>query len=157
MSDTGIGIPAENIEMIFQEFRQASEGIGRQFQGSGLGLTISRRIIDLLGGTINLESEIGKGSTFQIRIPGDPAFYTKPPQPETNSPADGKDSTVPSQMPHVLLVEDNLLNRELTAYFLRNHCTLDQTSRGEDAIQLAGGRNMMPFSWTSTSDREWTG
>jgi PAS domain S-box-containing protein len=139
--DTGIGIVAENIEMIFQVFRQVSEGIGRQFQGSGLGLTISQRIIDLLGGAIDLESEPGKGSKFRVRIPGDPSRYRKQSQPEDTVNIIPGDKTERRSLPHVLLVEDNLLNRELTAYFLRNVCTMDQTARGEDAIQMAGSRS----------------
>jgi PAS domain S-box-containing protein len=136
--DTGIGIPAENIEMIFQEFRQGSEGIGRQFQGSGLGLTISQRIIDLLGGTIQLESEPGRGSAFRVTIPGDPSRYRKQAVAEGTSGFNAGARPEGSSLPHILLVEDNLLNRELTAYFLRNVCTMDQTARGEDAIQMAG-------------------
>jgi PAS domain S-box-containing protein len=141
ISDTGIGIPAENLEMIFQEFRQVSEGIGRQFQGSGIGLSISHKIIDLLGGAITLESEPGKGSCFRVRIPGDPSLYKKLGKPEAIVISGVlEDTPAFNTLPHVLLVEDNLLNRELTAYFLKNICTLDQTARGEEAIQMAGTR-----------------
>ncbi len=139
--DTGIGIPAENIEMIFQEFRQVSEGLGRQFQGSGIGLTITHRIIDLLGGAISLESEPGSGSTFRVKIPGDPSRYRKQPAPAESAKQHETGRPEGSVLPHILLVEDNLLNRELTAYFLRSVCTLDQTARGEDAIHLAGSRS----------------
>lgn len=136
--DSGIGIPAQNIEMIFQEFRQVSEGLGRQFQGAGLGLTITRKIVGLFGGTIHLESEPGKGSVFTVSIPGDPSRY--PRSPVADSPATTKTDVISGKglLPRILLVEDNLLNRELTAYFLRNLCILDQVSRGEEAIRMAG-------------------
>lgn len=67
--DTGIGIAKESQGNIFKEFTQANAGIEKKFGGTGLGLTISRRIIELLGGSIELESEEGKGSVFTIIIP----------------------------------------------------------------------------------------
>lgn len=70
--DTGIGIAKEKQEEVFKEFTQAHSGIEKRFGGTGLGLTISRRIIELIGGTITLESEIGQGSIFTIAIPCKP-------------------------------------------------------------------------------------
>ena len=67
--DTGIGIPAEMKETIFLEFRQASEGLNRSFEGTGLGLTITKKSINMLGGKISLKSEFGKGSEFTIELP----------------------------------------------------------------------------------------
>ncbi|MEI7664334.1 MAG: PAS domain S-box protein, partial [Bacteroidota bacterium] len=78
ISDTGIGIDKEFYDLIFQEFRQISEGFGRKYQGSGIGLTISKKIIDLLGGMITIESEPGKGSCFSIWLPCD--LETEAPQ-----------------------------------------------------------------------------
>ena len=67
--DTGIGIPEESQHLIFEEFRQASEGLSRKFEGSGLGLTITKKYISLLKGTIELKSKPGVGSEFSVRIP----------------------------------------------------------------------------------------
>lgn len=67
--DTGIGIPEDKQSLIFDEFRQVSEGNARDFQGSGLGLAIVKKSIESLGGTIEVNSKIGSGSTFIIRIP----------------------------------------------------------------------------------------
>ncbi len=64
--DTGIGIHKESLKIIFEEFRQASEGLNRSFEGNGLGLTITKKYVDLMDGKINVESEPGKGSTFTI-------------------------------------------------------------------------------------------
>lgn len=64
--DTGIGISKEKQKLIFEEFRQASEGLGRRFEGTGLGLTLSKRYLELMGAEIKVESEEGKGSTFII-------------------------------------------------------------------------------------------
>jgi CheY-like chemotaxis protein len=67
--DTGIGIAPEARELIFREFEQADERIARSYGGTGLGLSISERIVKRMGGRITLESEPGKGSTFQVSIP----------------------------------------------------------------------------------------
>jgi hypothetical protein len=69
VSDTGIGIPREKIDLIWEEFRQVSEGSSRDFQGTGLGLAISKKYTELLGGKISVESEYGAGSTFLVEIP----------------------------------------------------------------------------------------
>lgn len=67
--DTGIGISKENVEFIFEEFRQGSEGIARKYEGSGLGLTVSRKYALLLDGDLSVVSEKGKGSTFTLIFP----------------------------------------------------------------------------------------
>jgi signal transduction histidine kinase len=69
VSDTGIGIPADQIENIFEEFRQADATVSRDFGGTGLGLSITRKLVELHGGRIWVESEPGKGSTFFFSIP----------------------------------------------------------------------------------------
>jgi signal transduction histidine kinase len=67
--DTGVGIPKTEIDKIFGEFRQSSEGHSRSHEGTGLGLTIAKRIIEMMNGIIKVESEIGKGSVFSIWLP----------------------------------------------------------------------------------------
>lgn len=69
VSDSGIGIPAEKLELIFEPFRQADNSTTRLYGGTGLGLTISRRLCDLMGGHFHVESEEGRGSLFRVRIP----------------------------------------------------------------------------------------
>jgi signal transduction histidine kinase len=67
--DTGVGIPAAFLPHLFDEFRQASDGIQRAQEGSGLGLTVTKRLVELMGGTISVESEEGRGSTFTVCLP----------------------------------------------------------------------------------------
>lgn len=69
VKDTGIGIAAEHMEQIWEEFRQASEGWDRNFEGSGLGLSISRKFISKMGGTISVTSSLGEGSEFVVELP----------------------------------------------------------------------------------------
>jgi signal transduction histidine kinase len=69
VSDTGIGLPADQVETIFEEFRQADVTVSRDFGGTGLGLSITRKLVELHGGRIWVESEAGKGSTFFFSIP----------------------------------------------------------------------------------------
>ncbi|NJP05174.1 MAG: response regulator [Chloroflexaceae bacterium] len=69
VSDTGIGIPADQLETIFEEFRQADEGSDRSYQGTGLGLSICQRLVTMHGGRLWVESEVGVGSTFTFSLP----------------------------------------------------------------------------------------
>lgn len=69
--DTGIGIPADHIGMIFDPFRQVNGTISRKYKGSGLGLSICKRLVELLGGEINVVSEVDRGSTFTVVLPAD--------------------------------------------------------------------------------------
>jgi len=71
VTDTGIGISEDFLDQIFDEFRQESEGLTRAHEGSGLGLTITQRLVELMGGSIEAESTKGEGSTFTVRLPLD--------------------------------------------------------------------------------------
>ena len=69
VSDTGKGIPEDELPTLFDEYRQVKGSESRVQQGTGLGLSITRQFAELLGGSIGVESEVGKGSTFTVRVP----------------------------------------------------------------------------------------
>lgn len=69
ITDTGIGISNDKLGLIFEEFRQVSEGYNRRYQGAGLGLTITKKLVGQLGGRIDVHSEINKGTLFKVKIP----------------------------------------------------------------------------------------
>jgi PAS domain S-box-containing protein len=69
VEDSGIGIDEKNLDLIFEEFRQASEGFGRSFEGTGLGLTITRKATEMMHGKISVTSQLGVGSVFTVRFP----------------------------------------------------------------------------------------
>jgi len=69
VADSGIGIPVQAQEVIFDEFEQVSSGLSRHFEGTGLGLAITRKLVDLMGGHIWVESTPQEGSTFVVALP----------------------------------------------------------------------------------------
>jgi signal transduction histidine kinase/PAS domain-containing protein len=78
--DTGVGIPKEKIKIIFEPFRQADDSDQRPFGGNGIGLTIAKRLAEMLGGTIGVESNLGVGSSFYFSLPCSPIYQKTPPQ-----------------------------------------------------------------------------
>jgi len=136
ISDTGIGIDKDYHELIFQEFRQVSEGFGRKYQGSGIGLTICKKSIDLLEGRITIESTPGKGSVFHIWLPYNPEVLPSETEPHFTTAVPGSKAAEKSELPWVLLVEDNLVNKELTEFFLRKVCKVDYAPDGATAIEM---------------------
>lgn len=111
VSDTGIGIPADKLQKIFEPFTQADGSTTRKYGGTGLGLTISTRLVEMMGGSIWVESEVGKGSTFHFTARlGVPAVAPEGLAPEVLAPLRGVS---------VLVVDDNAVHRGVVEDLLR--------------------------------------
>ena len=132
VEDTGIGIPAHRLEAIFDSFIQVDGSTQRRFGGTGLGLTISRRLVELMGGTIAVESELDRGSRFMIEIP-----FTPVPGSSGDAPGGSRQVEVPRGL-RVLLAEDNKVNVMVARALLRQYgCEIDVAENGLRAIGLA--------------------
>lgn len=141
--DTGIGIPEDRQEAIFAPFSQADYSITRRFGGTGLGMSISRKIARSLGGDITVVSRVGRGSTFRITLntgPLDDVPLTMTPFLQTSTetePAPPKDSDSLIGL-RVLLAEDGKANRELIQLILEDAgADVTVTVNGRDAIDAA--------------------
>lgn len=143
--DTGIGIPKDKQNIIWEEFRQASEGIGRSFEGNGLGLTITKNFIEQLKGEVGVESEVGKGSTFTIKLPyAENLEENKPIPKETVVQAAApivKQEVKPDEslLKKVLYVEDEEISFSVVKHFLKNKVSLDWARNGQDGVVMAKG------------------
>ena len=137
IADSGIGISSKDQAVIFEEFRQASEGLNRLYEGTGLGLTIVKRYTEIMGGTVSVNSEPGNGTTFTLSFAG----LTKDPKEadaEKNSESENStkgDEENKSYKSLILLVEDDMLNSEMVEVFLNNYCNLHIARTGEEALE----------------------
>jgi CheY-like chemotaxis protein len=115
VTDTGVGIRLEDQQVIFQEFRQVGETTRGVKEGTGLGLAITKRLVEQQGGTINVESEWGKGTRFSFTLPaGNGSFKSA----EDNTGLDTPRGESTSGKPLILVVDDELSARELLAGYL---------------------------------------
>ena len=133
IADTGIGISKENYNLIFQEFRQVSEGLNRKYDGSGLGLSLCKKMTELMGGRIIIESSIGKGSVFTVLLP-----IASAQSPNSAFQKYEKESykIEKKQKPKVLVVDDNKINGDLLFALLRKDYEVDIAKTGLLAIEL---------------------
>jgi signal transduction histidine kinase/CheY-like chemotaxis protein len=125
VSDTGIGIPASQLSLIFERFTQADASTTRKYGGTGLGLSISKQLVELMGGKMGIASKIGEGSRFWFTLPL-PIDLTPPDSPPIDMDMTGV---------RVLVVDDNpanlfVLREQLNSWRLRN----DSSNSAEDAL-----------------------
>ena len=128
--DTGIGMTEEFQKYVFEPFAQEHTGSRTKFAGTGLGMAISKKLVEKMGGTINLESEKGVGTIFVIRVPF-----------RINTDRSGKveiekKSEVSIRGLHILLAEDNELNMEISEFVLRNEgADVTKAWNGQEAVE----------------------
>jgi len=113
--DTGIGIPTEKLDSIFESFEQADKQISRKYGGTGLGLTITKKLVEMMGGTIRVQSEIEVGSTFTVELKLLKMLDSALPQQDLAS-LENQDL----QSASILVVEDNKINAMLATKLLNN-------------------------------------
>ncbi len=133
VSDTGIGMSKEYIEHIFEPFTQELSGMSARttYQGTGLGMTITKKLIDNMGGTIEIESEPGKGSVFTVVLPLEIDVQTE--EEEGNA----KSEQIQIAGKRALLVEDNELNQEIAQFILEDFgLNVIIANNGQEAVEI---------------------
>ena len=142
--DTGIGIAKEDLSRLFKEFQQLDAASGQRQEGTGLGLALTRRFAELHGGQVSVESEVGGGSTFTLRLPLQATAFAAPEPPTTVALPK---AAVDPRRPLVLVVEDNphaaeILGRHLEAGGFR----IELARTGPEALTMA--RDLKPVAIT---------
>jgi PAS domain S-box-containing protein len=134
VTDTGVGVPPDRLQSIFERFFQVDASVNRQYGGSGLGLAISRELARLMGGDIEVRSKVGDGSTFTVAIPAPlatSALETAPLEP-------ARDDLSALEPARILVVDDVAQNRELVRAMLEAvGFDIDEAENGLQAVKAA--------------------
>jgi signal transduction histidine kinase/CheY-like chemotaxis protein/HPt (histidine-containing phosphotransfer) domain-containing protein len=142
VTDTGIGIAKDYVAKIFESFTQAGTDVARKYGGTGLGLTISKQLVELMDGVIDVESELGKGTTFRFTIPfqiGDQNLLL----PKETFELSNSDIELLNRI-RVLLVDDNEFNTLLAVDTMKSvapHIHIQEAGSGPEAIQFVRNEN----------------
>jgi PAS domain S-box-containing protein len=138
VKDTGIGISPENMGNLFQEFTQANVNISRDYGGTGLGLTICKKLVQLMGGEIGVESQVGQGSTFWFKIPlkNVSEQFSSIPKPVLVSFSQKEE--LKRNPIRILLAEDNKINQEVMTGLIKliSKDEVVIANNGEEAVSL---------------------
>lgn len=140
VSDTGIGIGPENVSAIFEQFTQADSSVTRRYGGTGLGLTISRKLVELQQGSISVKSEAGKGSVFSFTIP-----YSLPLDNAVSTAGNGTQPALNRELAagkKVLVVDDDEMNKLLAQHILEGYgMRTEMASNGVEALEKIGAQH----------------
>lgn len=135
IDDTGIGIPQQQTGKIFDDFFQMDSASTREYGGSGLGLPISKKLVELMGGNIAVESEYGRGSSFSFEI----SFKTVEQNERKEGSLDNINENPSKILPalNILVVEDENINQQIIKSFLeRENCTVITAANGKEALNI---------------------
>lgn len=137
IEDTGIGISREQLDQLFQPFQQADASTSRKYGGSGLGLVISQQLVQMMGGTISVESELDRGSIFRFTVPLDDSA----PSVKESRRSFAVSSAKPEDAePRILVVDDNAVNQKLALWQLAKlGCRVEVAGNGREAIKMLEG------------------
>jgi CheY-like chemotaxis protein len=124
--DSGIGIPPQYLDTIFEEFMQVENPLQTRSKGTGLGLPLSRRLAQLLGGDVTVASRLGEGSHFRVNVPVE---LLRPQAPETPPAGDGR--------ARVLIIDDDETSRYVLRAMLPPDCSVEEASDGPEGIRRA--------------------
>ena len=139
IQDSGVGIKPENLQKIFEDFKQVDSKKNRGVEGTGLGLAITRRLVEMMKGTIEVESVYGEGTTFTVTIPQrivDTRTLAEMPEQPGKKVTEQVETFVVSNY-RVLVVDDNVINRKVALGFLKNYeFEMTEAGSGQEAIDL---------------------
>jgi len=144
VSDTGIGMSREQMAKLFQEFSQADVSTTREFGGTGLGLAITRKLCQLMGGDVAVDSEVGKGSTFKVSLPASGEAPAEAPAALQTAPAGTKGTVTKGT---VLVIDDDQTARELMTNYLQQQ-GFAVVAEGSGIAGLRRARELRPVAIT---------
>ncbi len=141
--DTGIGIPADEVENIFKPFHQVDGAMTRKYAGTGLGLSICENFVKAMGGTISVESELGKGSEFTVRVP-----VNVPEQPVANTTLSASTPATNAKDVSLVVYQDDFMQKMIFEAFFADEVAMSvvMDSAEDFAEAVASGRFHMAFT-----------
>lgn len=144
VEDTGIGIPLNKQDLIWDEFRQVSEGFNRSFEGAGLGLSITKKFVEKLGGEITLEkSEVDIGSVFKVLFPVDGKIFDRAKyiKQKKSESSENTSLSVKGSLLKLLYVDDDPISLEIVTAFTKDLYCVDTALNGREGIEKSKSRN----------------
>ena len=140
MEDSGLGIPKDKFESIFENFSQLDRNANMNYQGTGLGLSISKKIVELFGSQIELESEEGQGAKFSFNLTFD--VDNEKQLAIENEQSNGKIVNINKKF-NILIAEDNKINQVVTKNLLkRQNYSCDVVENGIDAVEYVKNKSL---------------